>query len=139
MNWWFRHVFIDRNTPVNSTATYANQHPETNSASGLPSSSGQFFGWLKAKYLENAQRRYDWKTYKNLSDHQLQDIGLSRDDFHLLLKGGKPAYPQQRLKKYKAQRVVNPDSLLLRDTDLEKPDLSSCSTLSGNDCGEKAA
>lgn len=139
MNWWFGHVFVDRITPVTSVASYdAKQHPEVQSAHGLWYSLGRVFHWLKAKYQESAQRRHEWRVYNSLNDHQLRDIGLSRDDVDLLLHGKKLVYPQQKPQQYKSSQVVRPGSLL-RDTELEKPSPSSCSTVSGNDCGEKVA
>ena len=79
MIWWYRNVFIDRSMPLTGPVTNDSKNFSQKSESILWRSAGNFLKTMKQKLQASLRSHYDWKVYKNLSDHQLKDIGLTRD------------------------------------------------------------
>lgn len=139
MNWWYRNVFIDRNMPLTAVVQDAKPQVDIKPESGLLQLLGNGLSWVVARYQERAQLRYDWRVYKNLTDHQLEDIGLTRDDLHLLLQNQTPVIPQQRVETVKKRRAERLQTQLLRDSDLEMPIEIPRNSVCSNDCVNKVA
>ena len=139
MIWWYRNVFIDRNMPLTAVVQDAKPQVDIKPESGLLQLLGNGLSWVVARYQERAQLRYDWRVYKNLTDHQLEDIGLTRDDLHLLLQNQTPVIPQQRVETVKKRRAERLQTQLLRDSDLEMPIEIPRNSVCSNDCVNKVA
>lgn len=139
MNWWYRNIFVDRNMSLTNVKQATKQPEELKLMRNLLRYIRCGLSWLAAKYQEKAQFRHDWKVYKNLSDHQLEDIGLTRDDLYSLLHNKKPVIRQQRVKPVRKPKLFSSEVLLLRDSDLEKPLEISGHGVCSNDCGDKVA
>ena len=139
MMWWYRNVFIDRNMSLTAATQDAKPQEDTEPKRSLLRSIGKGLGWAAAKYQERAKLRYDWRVYKNLTDHQLEDIGLTRGDLHLLLQNKTPVIPQKRVKPVRKPKLFGPETQLMRDSDLEKSLEISRNRVCSNDCLEKVA
>lgn len=137
MIWWYRNVFIDRNLPLTGAVSHAREHVSQNSGDGMGRSLINGLKWLKVKCLEKQKLRNDRKVYKNLSDHQLRDIGLTRSDLSLLLNNKTPVLAQQRVDT--VRKAAKPSAQMARDSDLERPPEIIRNAVCCNDSGEKVA
>jgi hypothetical protein len=139
MIWWYRNVFIDRNMPLTSPASDNSKRVSQKSESSLWRSTGNLLKVMKQKLQASLRSHYDWKVYKNLSDHQLKDIGLTRDGLTLLLHGQTPVLPQSRVQTIKKQKTVNRHKQLMNESDLEKAIEIPKGAFCSNDCVERVA
>jgi hypothetical protein len=139
MIWWYRNVFIDRNMPLTGSARDDSMRVSQKSENNLRCSVGNLLKAMKQKLQASLRAHYDWKVYKNLSDHQLKDIGLTRDGLTLLLHNQIPVIPQSRVKTVNKQQTVNHQSRLMNERDLEKAVELPKDVVCSNDCVEKVA
>jgi len=139
MIWWYRNIFIDRNMPLTGSASNEPQPVSQKAESRLWRASGNLFKAMKQKFQESLKSHYDWKVYRNLSDHQLKDIGLTRDGLNLLLHNQIPLLPQARVKTVKKQSNVNHQKPLMSERDFEKPVEIPSDIACSNDCVDKVA
>ena len=133
MIWWYRNVFINRNLPLTGEQKQDRPHSDVQTNSRLIRLVSQAFGWLNAKLHEKLKSHADWKVYRNLSDHQLKDIGITRYDLHLLLKNKTPVIPQQKLSTVRKPIAPKPHAQLARDSELAKPTGLSTNRVCCND------
>ena len=139
MIWWYRNVFIDRNMPLTGPANDDSKRVSQKSESSLWRSTGNLLKVMKQKLQASLRSHYDWKVYKNLSDHQLKDIGLTRDGLTLLLHGQTPVLPQSRVKTVQKQKTVNRQKQLMNESDLEKAIELPKNIVCSNDCVDRVA
>lgn len=121
MIWWYRNVFIDRSLPLTGDARYEEQPEIPRAESGFKRLLVKVFIWGKAKVQEKLQSHYDWKVYKNLSDHQLKDIGLTRDDLGRLLHNKTPLISPQRVKTVQKPEATKPQIKPIKNVGIAKP------------------
>ena len=138
MIWWYRNVFIDRNMPLTGSVSNGYQSVSQRTENSLWRSGGNTLAAMKQKIQESLRSHYDWKVYKNLSDHQLKDIGLTRDGLILLLHGQTPLLPQSRVKAVQ-KKTVNLQEQLMNERDLEKAVEIPKGALCSNDCEKRVA
>ena len=139
MIWWYRNVFIDRSMPLTGPVTFESKRVSQKPENSLWRLAGNLLKVMKQKTQESLRSHYDWKVYKNLSDHQLKDIGLTRDGLTLLLHGQTPLLPESRVKTVKKQQTVNRQKQLMNESDLEKAVEIPKGTFCSNDCAERVA
>jgi hypothetical protein len=139
MIWWYRNIFIDRNMPITGPASDDSKRVSQKSESSLWRSTGNLLKVMKQKLQASLRSHYDWKVYKNLSDHQLKDIGLTRDGLTLLLHGQTPVLPQSRVKTVQKQKTVNRQKQLMNESDLEKAIELPKNIVCSNDCVDRVA
>jgi hypothetical protein len=139
MNWWYRNVFIDRSLPLTGPASEEALTVKQKDEHKLWRLVVNISNAMRVKLQESLKSHYDWKVYKNLSDHQLDDIGLTRDGLNLLLHKQIPMIPEPRVKVAKKQKNVSRQTGLINQRDLEKAVELPRDIVCSNDCVEKVA
>lgn len=143
MNWWYRNVFIDRNMSLTSEINIAKGHTDMKTQSNFIRPLAQMLGWLSAKVQANFELRANWKVYKNLSNDQLEDIGMPRnltpEDLKSVLSRKTPLLSESMTRVTRKTKTALVKKQIMRDSSVHKKVEFVGNTVCSNDCIEHAA
>ena len=100
-------------------------------------------GWLSAKVQANFELRANWKVYKNLSNDQLEDIGMPRnltpEDLKSVLSRKTPLLSESMTRVTRKTKTALVKKQIMRDSSVHKKVEFVGNTVCSNDCIEHAA
>ncbi len=90
MYWWIKDVFVDRYSNTEIEYRQSTQQPKVNLMSELLANVVNGLIVFKQSYQQRKMLKQAAKELSTRTDHQLEDMGLTREALYLMSKGKRP-------------------------------------------------